>query len=160
MSATGGVLFAALVLTACSAPVPVATNSPDESPTVTTTTTPTVTPSPTPTAPVLHPSGTAEENLPFFTSIVEAVWGTPEQVHGRAYIDALVAGGFDKAAMQVTLDRTTVDEAADSIQFSVQWGSKCLVGQVGPSTGAPFTTIVPVLADGVCLIGKTRPIDW
>ena len=70
-------------------------------------------------------------------AVTAAVWATPDQVSGRAYIDALVAAGFDKSAMQVTPDQSTVGNPAESIQFSVRWGEECLVGQVGPSTGAP-----------------------
>ena len=120
---------------------------------------------PTPTAtepalPALDPQGDAAANLPFFTSVVAAVWATPQNVSGRAYIDALVAAGFDKGTMQVTQDQTTVGNAAESIQFSVVWEGSCLVGQVGPATGAPVAVVVPVLADGSCLVGETRPIDW
>ena len=79
---------------------------------------------------------------------------------GRAYIDALVAAGFDKAAMQVTPDETTVHNPAETLMFSVKWGDQCLIGQVGPATGDPATAVVDVTADGLCLIGKTRPIDW
>jgi len=120
-------------------------------------------PTPTPTdaaGPVLVPDGTADENLPLFAAVVAAVWATPQQVTGQAYIDALVAAGFDKAAMQLTPDQSTVGNPAESIQFSVQWGQDCLVGQVGPSTGAPVTVVLPALAAGTCLIGETRPIDW
>lgn len=113
-----------------------------------------------PAAPALVPGGTAEQNLPYFTTIVQSVWATPQQVQGRAYIDALVAGGFDKSAMQVTEDQSTVGNPAESIQFSVRLGQECLVGQVGPATGNPVTVIQPALQDGACLIGTTRPIDW
>ena len=89
-----------------------------------------------------------------------AVWATPEQVAGRAYIDSLVEAGFDKTAMQLTPDQSTVGNAAESIQFSVRWADQCLIGQVGPATGAPVTVMVPVLAEGTCLVGETRPIDW
>jgi hypothetical protein len=92
--------------------------------------------------------------------VTAAVWASPEQVSGRAYIDALVAAGFDKSAMQVTPDETTVGNPAESIQFSVRWGEECLVGQVGPATGAPVAIVVPILAEGTCLVGETRPIDW
>lgn len=124
---------------------------------------PDATPSPTQTAaapPQLVPDGTAADNLPLFASIMEAVWASPENAAGRAYIDALVAAGFDKSAMQVTQDESTVGNAAESIQFSVRWGEECLVGQVGPTTGAPLATVLPGLAEGGCLIGTTRTIDW
>jgi hypothetical protein len=121
------------------------------------------TPEPRPTNPPaskLVPDGTAADNLPLFSDVTTAVWGSDARVAGRAYVDALAAAGFDKAAMQVTHDRSTVGNAAESIQFSVRWGDKCLVGQVGPATGEPVTVIVPALAEGTCLIGDTRPIDW
>lgn len=109
---------------------------------------------------MLVPDGTAADNLPLFTAITESVWATAGRVAGRAYVDALVAAGFDKGAMQVTNDTSTVGNPAESIQFSVLWGDECLVGQVGPATGEPFTVVVPVLAEGRCLVGETRPIDW
>lgn len=125
-------------------------------------TAPSVTPSATPTAtgPVLLPEGTADDNLPLFTSVMQQVAAGPESVAGRAYVDALVAAGFDKSAMQVTADRTSVDNPVDSLQFSVQWGAECLVGQVGPSTPAPTAVVLPELPSGGCLVGQTRPIDW
>ncbi len=110
--------------------------------------------------PALVPDGTAEENLPLFRAVVEAVWATPDQVAGRAFIDALVAAGFDKTAMQLTPDQSTVGNPAESIQFSVRWNDQCLIGQVGPATGAPVAVVVPLLAEGTCLVGETRPIDW
>lgn len=106
------------------------------------------------------PDGSAADNLPYFASIVAQVWSGPENVSGRAYIDALVAAGFDKGAMQVTNDRSTVGNPAESIQFSVLWDGECLVGQVGPATGEPVAVVLPAVGDGVCLIGQTRPIDW
>lgn len=109
---------------------------------------------------MLVPEGSAEDNLPVFVFVTESVWATPDNWSGRAYVDALVAAGFDKASMQVTEDRSTVGNLAESLQFSVRWGEECLVGQVGPATGDPVAVIVPVLAEGGCLIGQTRPIDW
>nr|WP_241731897.1 hypothetical protein [Microbacterium ginsengiterrae] len=124
---------------------------------------PTATPEPSPTAvgPVFTPDGTAEDNLPLFTAVTAEVWAASGSSSGRAYIDALVAAGFDKADMQVTQDLSTVGNAAESIQFSVRWGdAECLIGQVGPSTGEPVTAVMDQLAEGRCLIGDTRPIDW
>ncbi|TDN92742.1 hypothetical protein EV279_2271 [Microbacterium sp. BK668] len=110
--------------------------------------------------PALRPEGTAADNLPYFASIVNAVWAGPDRASGRAYVDALAAGGFDKAAMQVTNDESTVGNAAESIQFSVLWAGECLIGQVGPATGDPVATVLPVVGDETCLLGRTRPIDW
>jgi hypothetical protein len=119
---------------------------------------------PTPTAdagPRLRPDGNAYDNLPLFTAVTEKVWRSKGKVSGRAYIDALVKAGFAKSAMQVTEDRTTIDNPAESIQFSVQWDDElCLVGQVGPTTGDPVTVVLPVIEESGCLIGNTRPIDW
>lgn len=94
-----------------------------------------------------------------FRAVTAQVWATDQRASGRAYVDALVAAGFDRGAMQVTADRTTVDNPAESIQFSVRWGdAQCLVGQVGPSTGDPVTTVLPQLDGGVCLVGRTAPV--
>ncbi len=107
------------------------------------------------------PDGSAEDNLPVFTAVAEQVWGTEQRGQGRAYVDGLVAAGFDRDAMQLTPDQSTVGNPAESIQFSVRWGEEeCLIGQVGPSTGTVVTTVMPQLAGGRCLVGATRPIDW
>jgi hypothetical protein len=122
--------------------------------------TPGATPSPEAPPAEIIADGTAEENLPVFAAVTAAVWASADRASGRAYVDALVQAGFDKAAMQVTNDVSTVGNAAESIQFAVRWGEDCLIGQVGPATGDPVTTVVPVLAEGTCLVGQTRPIDW
>lgn len=125
------------------------------------------TPDPAATAPAAAapldylPGGTALENLPLFAAVTAQVWATDQRASGRAYVDALAAAGFDRNAMQVTPDVTTVGNPVESLQFSVRWGdSECLVGQVGPSTGEPVTAVLPQLAEGRCLVGNTRPIDW
>ncbi len=123
--------------------------------------TPVATPTATaPAPPALVPEGTAADNLPLFAAVTAGVWATDARLSGRAYIDALVAAGFDKAAMQVTNDQSTVGNPAETIQFAVRWGDQCLIGQVGPATGDPVTVVVPGLAEGACLVGNTRPIDW
>lgn len=142
-----------LVLSACG---PTEQPSPDP-----TQSAPSPSPSATATAPSYVADGTAEDNLPLFTAVTAKVWSSDQKVAGRAYIDALVAAGFDRAAMQVTQDMSTVGNPAESIQFSVRWGdAECLVGQVGPSTGQPVTVVLPQLAEGRCLVGETRAIDW
>ncbi|MBY6061107.1 DUF6993 domain-containing protein [Microbacterium esteraromaticum] len=107
------------------------------------------------------PDGTAADNLPLFAQITAQVWASDQRSSGRAYIDALVEAGFLREHMQVTADVSTVGNPAESLQFSVAWGeTECLIGQVGPSTGEPVTAVMPQLAEGRCLIGQTRPIDW
>lgn len=115
------------------------------------------TPSPTPT---LNPEGSAQDNLALFTQVVHTVAAGENAAAGRAYVDALVAAGFPKEAMQVTSDTTSVGHAVDSLQFSVLWSGECLVGQVGPSTPEPTAMVLPELPEGGCLIGVTRTIDW
>ncbi len=151
----------AVALTACTpgspeeTPAPTVTESDGPQPTADVSAAPTAEPEPT-----LVPEGTATDNQPLFASVTAAVWASESRVQGRAYIDALTAAGFDKSAMQVTEDETTVGNPAESIQFSVRWGDECLIGQVGPATGDPVTAVVPVLAEGTCLVGATRLIDW
>ncbi|WP_261164081.1 DUF6993 domain-containing protein [Microbacterium sp. Marseille-Q6965] len=148
--------WGALGLAAC-APEPKAAS------TATATPAPAV-PAPTASAaaePVVIPDGTATDNLPVFASVVAQVWASERRAEGRAYVDALVAAGFDKGAMQVTRDLSTVGNPSESILFSVRWGTECLIGQVGPETGEPVATVQPALgARQACLLGDTRPIDW
>ncbi len=132
------------------------TNGPEPAPTSaapTRVSTPTPTPTPTPTT-------AAQGRKKAFSDVVAQVWGTDDRMTGRAYIDALVAAGFDKAQMQITPDKTSIGGAVDSIQFSVRLGDECLVGQVGDAIGDPVVAILPGLATGGCLVGDTRPITW
>ncbi len=118
-------------------------------------------PSIAPEPPELVPDGDASDNLPLFEAVTLTVWASPSNAQGRAYVDALADAGFAREDMQVTEDLTTVGNPAESIQFSVRWGdAECLVGQVGPSTGDPVVSVMPQLAEGRCLVGKTREIDW
>lgn len=150
--ATGGALL--LALTGC-APG----GSPAGSPTAT------VTHSPTPTAsaapPIaLVPGGTAQQNLPYFDKVNRATLAAHPDAKGRDFIDALVAAGFTKADMQLTVDTTTIGLKANSIQFSVRLADTCLIGQNGADAGGYSSLVTPVLSTGNCLIGQTRPIDW
>lgn len=153
------ILVAAVALTGCSPEEPSNESPSAESPSASSAGDPSAT-SPEPAPAVLVPDGTAADNLPLFTEVVAQVWAGPDQVAGRAYVDALVAAGYDRSAMQVTPDTTTIGNPAESIEFSVRWGEECLVGQVGPSIGSPVTTVLPGLSSGGCLIGQTRAIDW
>ena len=102
----------------------------------------------------------AADNLAFFDSVNLAVVAADDSAGGRDFIDALTAAGFDRAAMQVTADRTTIDLQAGSVQFSIRLGDECLVGQYGPESGGYHGAVRPALGHGGCLVGQTRPIDW
>ncbi|WP_367948839.1 hypothetical protein [Microbacterium sp. NC79] len=115
---------------------------------------PPVVPTPDPAA-VFVPGGTAEENLPIFTKVVLDQWAAGSGTRSAAYIDALVATGFDLAAMETTASKTTLGNDVESLQFSVLIQGTCLVGQVGASTGDPVAVLLPELKDGGCLVAVT-----
>ena len=117
------------------------------------------TPTPPP-APTLRPAEGAAANLPFFDQVASGVVSANAAAGGRDFIDALVAGGFDKSRMEVTFDETSVALAADSIQFAVRFEGECLIGQNGPATGGYHGAVFPMLASETCLVGATRQIDW
>ncbi|MGR0219342.1 DUF6993 domain-containing protein [Agromyces sp. ZXT2-6] len=152
----------ALLLTGCATADP----APSATPTATVEADSAPRPVPTTIAPpenvdlVLRPELSAAENLAFFDSVNRAVIAADPSAGGRAFIDALVAAGFDRAGMQVTADTTTLGEPADSIQFAVGLGPDCLVGQYGAKSDGYQSAVRPALGTGGCLIGDTRPIDW
>jgi hypothetical protein len=102
----------------------------------------------------------AAQNLPYFDMVNKATVAANAGAQGRDFIDALVAAGFQKRDMQLTPDTTSIGLKANSIQFSVQLGDTCLIGQYGADAGGYESTTSPTLATGGCLIGQTRPIDW
>lgn len=143
----------ALALAGCTPAAPSASPSTSK-PTATATSTPGA------AAPKLVPGGTADENLPFFDSVNKATLAANPDAKGRDFIDALVAAGFSKTDMQLTVDTTTIGLKANSIQFSVKLGESCLIGQNGADAGGYNSMTTPVLSTGACLIGQTRAIDW
>jgi hypothetical protein len=156
LAAAATVAAAMLALTACTAsPTPTAT--PTASPSASASPTPTET---APPAPSLKPKLSAAENLPFFDQVNTQVIAANAGAGGRDMVDALVAAGFDRAAMQVTPDRTAVDLAADSVQWSVLFNGECLIGQYGPASGGYHSQVAQPTGQGACLVGETRPIDW
>ena len=78
---------------------------------------------------------------------------------GKNLVNALVAAGFPKEAMQVTFNKTKTGQDADSVIVSVMLEDSCLIGQRTPD-GNTFTSLEQALATGGCLIGITRQIDW
>jgi hypothetical protein len=133
----------------------------DKADVVATSETPTAayTPRPTPTHVArFEKYGTAADNLEFFTFVHTSLLDSDPNALGQSLVDTLVAGGFDKLAMEVTPDKTVSGYAADAIEVSVRMGDQCLVGQKG--TNGYTSVVMPVLTTGKCLVGKTRSIDW
>lgn len=147
----GVALASVLALSACTSQSPAPSESPRSS---------SASATPTPSAPPTFSADAATpEALAVFDHTVQTLLKATPQPHGRDVIDALVAAGFDKKAMEVTPDDTTIGRAVDSIEFAVVWKKKdCLVGQVGSSSFSSSSS--PVLSTGKCLVGTTRAIDW
>jgi hypothetical protein len=124
---------------------------------------PTATPSGTSTAtaiPTYNPSGTAQDNLAYFNKVGHALLDNnpTANAQGETIVNWFVAHGFNKSNMEVTPDKTSIGLAAWNIEFSVKFGTTCLLGQAG-NTGFQ-SSVLPVLATGKCLIGQTRPINF
>lgn len=147
--------FVGLSLVGCTWPSPAA--SPTQTHAASPSATPTAEAAPEPT---LAPGLSASENLDYFDYLSRGVVRADGEAGGRAFVDALIMGGFDKSEMEVTFDRTQADLAADSIQFSVRINGECLIGQNGPASGGYQSMVADVLASGTCLVGSTRQIDW
>lgn len=150
-------LAATIGLAGCAGGAP----EPTPSATAPTVQSPSAAPSPSATVPAepeYDPAGSARDNLAYFDSVNKALLKAKSTAAGKAIIDNLVAAGFAKKDMQVTPDRTPTGNATDSIEFSVRFGTECLIGQ--SSRGDYTSLIAPALDNGACLVGKTRPITW
>jgi hypothetical protein len=128
-------------------------------PVATSTATPTPGATSTPSAtPTFYPSGSAADNLAYFNAVGHALLDRNPNANGKSVVDWYVAHGFDKKAMEVTPDKTSIGLQAWNIEFSVNMNGSCLIGQAG-NVGFQ-STVQPLLATGKCLIGTTRPINW
>lgn len=112
--------------------------------------------------PEFVPDGTAEQNLPYFTEVLRAFAESDRPVQGAPVVDAVAEAGFDKAAMQVSFDRSMTGLEADNIFVSVRIGADCLIGQIVTSDRSFVAQQEPAVGPDrdICLIGDTRPIDW
>jgi hypothetical protein len=111
-----------------------------------------------PAGPAINLAGTAAQNKAYFDQVNQKLIAAGGDLTGRPFIDNLVAAGYQKVNMEVTPDRTAVNLAADNIQFSIRFGTTCLIGQYGNVGYTSYYT--KTLGTGRCLVGTTRPIDW
>lgn len=108
--------------------------------------------------PTINLSGTAGQNRAYFDQLNQKLIKAGGDLGGRSFIDNLVKAGYPKTDMEVTPDRTTVNLAADNIQFSIRFGTTCLIGQYGNIGYA--SDVTKTLGTSRCLSGVTRPINW
>lgn len=66
--------------------------------------------------------GTAEQNLPFFSSVLTKFANGDAEINGVNLVNALADSGFDKSLMQVSKDTTQTNLRADAIFVSVRVG--------------------------------------
>ncbi|WP_110589093.1 DUF6993 domain-containing protein [Microbacterium suaedae] len=150
-------LITVLALTACGPVGGTAEPTPDATPSAEPSTSADPTPTSDPVAFVAE--GSARDNLPVFLAVLEQAWESDGRAEGRTYVDLLVETGFDKSAMQVSKDLSTVGNPAETMMVSVKWSeTACLVGQFGPDTPQPVATVLEP-TDGVCIPGETAAIE-
>ncbi len=97
----------------------------------------------------------AADDLDRFDAVNRAVIAADASAGGTAFVAALAEAGFDRRAIEVTSDTTTLGEPADSIQFAVRVDDRCLVGQYGGASGGYRSMGAAVLGTGGCLVGAT-----
>lgn len=77
---------------------------------------------------------------------------TSGSIPGTDQIRAAIAqAGFPSAAIEVTASRTPTGLAADAVEAAVRQDRYCVVAQLRNGTVA--VTVLPVLANGRCLVG-------
>lgn len=101
-------------------------------------------------------SAPLQKNADLFNRTAAAVAASANPV-GADFTNALAAVGFDKSAMQITADRTTINAVAPAIVFAVKVHEKCLLGQYTPSNHEYDHQVVSPISTGSCLIGAVSP---
>ncbi|WP_159599486.1 DUF6993 domain-containing protein [Agromyces humi] len=93
----------------------------------------------------------------FFDHVATQVAATGS-MDGGAYAAAFVAAGVPGELVEASESVTTDGYAAETVQFSVRWADRCVIGDVGHGT---YTSQVePAFHWGTCLAGNTRPRTW
>jgi hypothetical protein len=119
----------------------------------------TATPGPIPSeVPTFDPNGNAAQNLPFFNQVNQQTLAAKPSATGMDFVNGLIAAGFNKADMQVTSDKTSINLQPGSVQFSVKMKDQCLIGQFGQDSGGYQSMVAAPISTGTCLIGNTVPI--
>ena len=128
---------------------------------------PTPTPSPSTPAPTaaalarFDPSAPAAANLDLFKRTLDKAAQTTaaSSVEAKTLTGALIAVGFNAAAMQHSADQTSANLQAPTLLVSVRLGGQCLVGQFMRSDASISTEIAAPIQTGACLIGQQSPVS-
>lgn len=100
---------------------------------------------------------TESQATDFFNHVAGNVAGTGS-MDGAQYVQAFRDLGVPDDIIQVTSSDTTIGVPAESIQFSIRWGSTCIIGDVGH--GSFTSTVAPATHWESCLLGATRPLEF
>lgn len=124
---------------------------------------PRVTTAPAQTAPTpvrFDPAGSDDANLQLFRGVLTKAAGSASSssITGKVLTDALVAVGFDAAAMQRTADQTSANLEAPTLTISVRLQTSCLIGQFVRSDASVTTELTAPIETRACLIGETIPV--
>ncbi len=104
----------------------------------------------------LVPDGTAADNLPYFTKVLNDFAATEQPVLSDPLRTALVDAGFAQENMQFTQDVTPFNNEVTSMFVSVRFGERCLIGEVLSQDRSVYAEEMPALGEhrDQCLIVK------
>lgn len=107
-------------------------------------------------APTLSPMGTANDNIAYFRAVVEAATKTQGlNASTEKLARTLAAKGFSAKGIEYTDNATAVGMKPDSVTVAVEFKGQCLIAQYGPSIKGIAVSVLPVLASGGCLLGRS-----
>ncbi|NQX14780.1 hypothetical protein [Rathayibacter sp. VKM Ac-2857] len=111
------------------------------------------------------PGRTAPLDLATFDRINRETVTSIGDPSGADLTRALIAGGVDRAGLEITADITTADKRADAVFVAVKVGGSCFVGQYRHKASGEdgdrryLGVVVAPLATGRCLIGDPVPVE-
>ncbi len=107
-------------------------------------------------APTFSPNGTANDNIAYFRSIVEAaIESQGLNASTEKLARSLSTNGFAAAGIEYSDNATAVGMKADSVTVAAEFKGQCLIAQYGPSIKGLAVTLAPALASGGCLLGRS-----
>lgn len=107
------------------------------------------------------PSAPDAANLDLFKRTLDKAAQTTaaSSVEAKTLTDALAAAGFNPAAMERSVDKTSADLQAPTLVVSVRLGAQCLLGQFVRSDASVSTEVAAPIQTGACLIGRQSPVS-